>query len=152
MFPALRPGDKVLVRPLKEGEIPVIGSIVVVCTGVRRQVSGNGEQDLYPGQNEGGKDGGLVMHRLIEIISDNSDGQLFITLGDSRTESDRPWLQKQLIGTAVSYKRGKKDYPLKTFIPGMWRYSINRKLLWLYGRFLRLRLRLRLRLSVERRA
>ena len=152
MFPTLRPGDIIVVKPLKMDEVPKPGSIVIYMnksTGRRAQSTefsahSEGRQKIDyerqvsdQEQNNSEKYGGLVMHRLIGIMSDNSGEQLFITRGDSRTEPDKPLSQQQLLGVAESYRRGKKEYPVKIFVPCLWRYLFNRMLLWLYGKFMR---------------
>lgn len=109
MFPTLRPGDKVLVTPLDRGDLPKPGTVVIFS-----------END------------GLVMHRLIEIQKNDTGDLLIITKGDSIKEYDKPFPQKQLIGVAASFKRGKKEHSLKVFIPRYFRLLSNRKLLWLY--------------------
>jgi len=113
MFPTLRPGDKVIVRPLTKGELPKPGSVVVYK-----------------------ENSGFVMHRLVEIIGCDSGYVQFITRGDSMSEPDKPWPQQKLLGVANCYKRGNREYPVKTFVPGIWRYKFNRRLLWLYNWFM----------------
>jgi signal peptidase I len=108
MFPALRPGNMVTVKTLPEGVLPDPGSVVV-----------------YRESNI------LVMHRLLEITDDNGNLQ-FITRGDSRMESDKPWTQQQFLGVAVVYKGINRECAINTFIPPPWRYKYNRWLLWLY--------------------
>jgi len=166
MFPTLRPGDIIIVKPLKMDEVPKPGSIVIYMNkGTERRAQSaehraQGEERRAQGtelsahsegrqktddehqvsdqeQNNSEKYGGLVMHRLIGIMPDNSGEQLFITRGDSRTEPDKPLSRQQLLGVAESYRRGKKEQTVKIFIPGVWRYLLNRILLWLYGKFMR---------------
>jgi signal peptidase I len=115
MFPTLRPGYRLVVKPATKGETPKIGSVVVY------------------------KDNGsLVMHRLIEIIDDDPNNILFITRGDSMLEPDKPWPLQQMMGVAVSYRGVKKEHSVKTFVPGVWRYGYNRRLLWKYNKLMRL--------------
>jgi signal peptidase I len=108
MFPTLRPGNRVIVKTLPKGALPDPGSVVVYKHG-----------DI------------LVMHRLLEITEDNVNLQ-FVTRGDSRMESDKPWTQQQFLGVAVIYKGINREYPINTFIPPAWRYKYNCCLLWLY--------------------
>jgi signal peptidase I len=115
MFPTLRSGDRVIIKPVVNGELPVQGS-VVVCV-------------------ENGK---LVLHRLVEMKNDASGNSFYITRGDSIMESDQPWSQNQLLGIAVSYKRRKNEQLIKIFIPGKWRYKYNRRLLWVFNKVKRL--------------
>jgi signal peptidase I len=110
MFPTLRPGDSVVVKPIPAGEFPKPGSVVIY---IENKV--------------------LVMHRLIAIIDRNDGEPLFITRGDSGIEQDKPWPQQQLLGVAVIYKRAEKGHSVKSFVPGVWRYEYNRRLLWLYN-------------------
>jgi signal peptidase I len=115
MFPTLRPGDRVIVKPLNKGEVPKPGQVVV-----------------YENQD------GFVMHRLMEIIQGPPGVELFITRGDSVTGHDKPWPQQQVIGVAISYKRGSKEHLMTTLIPGTLRYLFNRRILWLFNKIKRL--------------
>jgi signal peptidase I len=115
MFPTLRPGDRITVKPLAKGEFPKPGQVVV-----------------YENNEV------LVMHRLIEIINESSGEQLFITRGDCVMDPDKPWLQQLVIGVAISYRRRGKEHLIKTLIPGTWRYSFNRRILWLFSKTKRL--------------
>ena len=74
----------------------------------------------------------LVMHRLVEIKNDDSGNSLLITRGDSARETDKPWRQEQLLGSAISYKRRRKEHLIKAFTPGVWRYLFNHRMLWVY--------------------
>jgi hypothetical protein len=139
MFPTLRPGDKVLVRPLDKGEVPVEGSVVVCLKkGVKAQRYSDATQqdDDIP---SGGINDILVMHRLIGIKDRDSGNPIFITRGDSLPTADLPWTRSQLLGIAVSFERGRKEYAVKTVIVREWRYSFNRRLLWLKGMLKRTR-------------
>jgi signal peptidase I len=119
MFPTLRAGDKVLVKPLGKGELPVPGS-VVVCVG-------NGATAQ---RRNGTMDNILVLHRLVEIQDDGSSEIVFITRGDSMAGCDIPWRSKQVIGYAASYKRNNRQRSVKKRIPSEKRYKINRMRLW----------------------
>jgi signal peptidase I len=110
MYPVLKPGDRVIVRPLKRGELPEPGKVVVYINN-----------------------GVLVLHRLLKIIDTDPGQPQFITRGDSMSEYDKPFFQNQLTGLAISYYRSEKEYQVKTFIPQVWRYKINRRLLWIYN-------------------
>ena len=111
MFPTLRPDDRVIVKPGFKGEFPIPGNVVV-----------------YE------KTGVFVMHRLMEIIEGNDGNHLFISRGDQGIKQDEPWSQQQLLGIAISYKRGDKEHSIRSYIPGVWRYRLNRRLLWIYNR------------------
>ena len=113
MFPTFKPGNKIVVRPLPKGAIPKIGNVVVY--------------------EENGR---LVMHRLVKINEKESGLIQFISYGDSRSEPDEPWYLPQLLGVAVSYKKGKREYPVRSFIPRRWQYKFNGKLLCYYWKFL----------------
>lgn len=125
MFPTLRPGDKVIVKPVTIDEIPKKGCIVVYVEDGKKAQGSNGTK----GQ------GVLVTHRLAEISLDDTGTLMLITRGDSMTDYDRPLPQQKLVGTAVNYKRGNRQYPLKTYVPGIWHYKYNQRLLWLYNWF-----------------
>jgi len=131
MFPTLKPGDSVVVRPLAKEELPMLGNVVVCLVDGARVQGCNGVTIQTDNKS-------LVMHRLIEITEGNDGESLFITRGDSVKEPDKPWAQQQLLGLAKSYKRGKKDHSIKTFTPGAWRYLYNHRLLWMYNKIMRL--------------
>lgn len=179
MFPTFRPRDRVVVKPLFKGELPVRGSVVVfvndgttvqryngataqttfakatavngrkgtTAQGAERRAQGaerraQGTEHRAQGGDlraQGSANRVLVMHRLVEIKNDDSGIPLFITRGDSGIASDKPWTQKQLLGVAVCYKRGKKEYQVNSFIPDDWRYTYNRRMLWVYSKLMRLR-------------
>jgi signal peptidase I len=131
MFPTLRPGDKVVVKPLAKEELPLTGS-VIVCMD-----NGASVQGCYDAMVQTEKKS-LVMHRLIEMIADDSGKILYFTRGDSGKERDKPWPQQQLLGVAKSYRRGKKEHSIKTFVPGVWRYLFNHRLLWIFNKIMQL--------------
>jgi hypothetical protein len=111
MFPTLRPGDRVVVKPIDKGEYPKPGSVVVYDNS-----------------------GVLVMHRLIKIIAGTEDKPIFITRGDSGIEKDKPWHMQQLAGTALTYNRDDKEHSIRSYIPSVCRYKYNQRLLWLHNR------------------
>ena len=115
MFPAFWPGDVVIVSPVNSS--PETGTVVIALN------------------KDEGKPPVLVMHRLIRITKDSSGRSVFITRGDSRKEPDEPWLEEQVLGVAVSLKRGSDTRKVKRYIPGSLRYRINYVLLWFYGKF-----------------
>jgi signal peptidase I len=115
MFPTLRPGDRVTVKPLLKGELPAPGS-VIVCREKEN----------------------LVMHRLIEIIEGEGGELFFITRGDSVNEKDNPWHKKQLLGVAITYRRSEKYYPVNALMPIWLHYKINRLMLWFTKKLKRL--------------
>ena len=139
MFPTLRPGDRVVVKPLLKGELPMRGSVVVF---INNGATAQGAEHRAQGgelRAQGSANSVLVMHRLVEMKSDDSGIPLFITRGDSMMEADMPWPQQQLLGVAVCYRRGKKKHLIKTFIPGELRYKYNRRMLWMYSKVMILR-------------
>jgi signal peptidase I len=164
MFPTLRPGDRVVVKPLTKGELPMLGTVVVFmgnggtvqrrngATEERRKGATEERCNSLPrfigGITEEGHNNItaehhnviLVMHRLTEIRVDDRVIPQLITRGDSLNESDKPWPRQQLLGVAVSYKRSGKEHLIKNFIPGAWRYKYNRRLLWMFGKIKRLSL------------
>ena len=137
MFPTLQPGDRIIVKPLIKGELPIRGSVVVYLAN---NVTGQGAEPTVKDKRKERRsgNGGLVMHRLIGIYDDRSGKPLFITRGDSGKEPDKPWPQQQLIGVAVRFKRGKKEQLIKTFIPTSWQYIYNLMLLWMFNKIMRL--------------
>jgi signal peptidase I len=114
MFPTLRPGDMVIINPVRPGDLPETGNIVVFNT--------NSE---------------LVIHRLIETAEDNNGERIFITRGDCMKEKDIPLQISQIIGVAAKYKRSGNDHSIRAYIPGRYRYLYNRKLLWMYNKLKR---------------
>jgi signal peptidase I len=117
MFPTFRPGDRIIIKPIINEELVKHGS-VVVCED----------------------NGVFVMHRIVKMVNNDAGIQTFITRGDSTPEPDKPWVLQQLIGIAVSLKRNKKELPVKTFMPGSWRYLFNRRLLWIFNKCKRLKI------------
>jgi len=127
MFPTFRPGDRVVVRPLRKDEMPEKGEVVVfIETGVTALRQNGVTAEINPGV--------FVMHRLISITEDEMGERWCITRGDSRREADRPWQIQQLIGVAVSYRSGKKEKEIKSYIPSEFRYKLNWWLLWGWGK------------------
>ncbi len=130
MFPTLRPGDRVLVKPPEKGKLPRRGSVVVCVENGITELQNN----IIANERHAAM---LVMHRLIEIKYDDSGMPLLITHGDSLVKPDDPWSFDRFIGIALSFKRGKKEYLVKDFIPGKYRYLLNRKLLWMFNKMKR---------------
>lgn len=139
MFPTLRQGDRVVIKPLTKGELPGRGAIIVcIDSGITAQRLNGITEERHNDITTEHHNGILVMHRLVEIKDGDSGNSLLITRGDSGIENDKPWPQQQLLGVAVNCKRGKKEHLVKTFIPGAWRYKYNRRLLWMFGKIKRL--------------
>jgi signal peptidase I len=111
MFPTLRPGDRVLVKPVIKGEMPEPGSIVV-----------------FRDNNQ------LIIHRLIKILKSKTGKHKLIARGDSRPEDDNILPVEQLTGVAGSFKRKGTEYVLKTYLPGRTNYFFNRFILWSYNK------------------
>jgi signal peptidase I len=111
MFPTLRPGDRALLKPLINTQLPQPGSIIVTR-----------QKDTF------------VMHRLVGILDDGSDNTLFITRGDSMTEEDPPWKKEQIIGVVESLVRNDKRKQLKKKIPSLIRRKINRMMIGVWSR------------------
>jgi signal peptidase I len=116
MFPTLRPGDLITVKPFTNSDLSKRGCIIVYQ-----------------------QHGIFIMHRLRGIVKDDQGNHLFISRGDSGMKPDKPWLKQDLLGLAVSYKRGKKAYLLHPFLPGSLRYQINHSLLVIYLKIMRLK-------------
>jgi signal peptidase I len=135
MFPTLRRGDKIVVKPLRKEELPIPGNVVVFLENGSTAQQHNSITDEQHNDK-------LVLHRLVEIKVDDSGNPLLIARGDSAMKPDNPWTLQQLIGKAVSYKRDKKEYPIKTFIPGILRYLFNYNLVWMINKLMRLMHRL----------
>jgi hypothetical protein len=159
MFPTLLPEDKVLVSPLAKGELPEVGSVVVLYKGLMEE-GRQAPDSFWEGdrrQEEGFKGGKaedkrqksqdkseekydrpevLVIHRLIEINNNRDSGKsVLITRGDSMREFDTPWESDQIAGIAVYFTRKGKNRIIKTRLFSEGRYFINRWLLWGWGRF-----------------
>jgi signal peptidase I len=134
MFPTLRPGDRVVVKPLAKGELPLTGSVMVCMDNGAKAQRRKGatvqrHNDITPEQHNSM----LVMHRLIKIIVGNDGEPMFITRGDSGIEKDKPWLLQQLAGIALTYTRDDKEHFIGSYIPGVCRYKYNQRLLWLHN-------------------
>jgi signal peptidase I len=109
MFPTLRPGDRVLVKPVIKDEMPEPGSIVVFRDNDQ-----------------------LIIHRLIKILQNEEGNNSFEARGDSRSMSDKILPVQHIIALAVSYKRAGKEYRLKCVIPGKLRFQVNRTAFWVF--------------------
>jgi signal peptidase I len=109
MFPTLRPGDRVLVKPVIKDEMPIPGSIVVFRDNDQ-----------------------LIIHRLIKILQNEEGNDCFEARGDSRPVSDKILPVQHIIGLAVSYKRAGKENYLKCCNPGKFKYLVNRTALWFF--------------------
>jgi signal peptidase I len=143
MFPTLKPGDRIIVKPLAERELPTPGSIVVyynyATTEKNKGIDDHGLNRETPEQDKGS----LVLHRLIAITYDGPDNPLFITRGDAMTDPDQPISRNQLMGVAFSYRTGTKENSLKNYIPGFWRYKFNCSLLYTFNKSMRFLRKLR---------
>jgi signal peptidase I len=165
MFPTLRPGDRVVVKPISKDQLPKPGNVVVcIENGLKAQTTSanasvvkgrNGvTEERHNGSTAQWRNGAteegynnitteqhnitLVMHRLVKMVNNDAGIQTFITRGDSSLEPDQLWPQKQLLGVAVSYKRSGKEHLIINFLPGAWRYKYNRRLLRMFGKIKRL--------------
>ena len=87
MWPVIRPGDRVVIEPLK-GVTPSAGDIVALR-----------------------RDGGYVVHRLIKVIT--RDGRkLFCTQGDAVINPDEPSEEAMIAGIVRSIVRSGKEIKL----------------------------------------
>jgi hypothetical protein len=159
MFPTLKPGDLVMVKPVAKNERQQKGAVIVcIDYGVRAQrhkgvmakdkrqksqVEAKRRFRFSGDESEESADrtSVLVMHRLLEITDIDSENPLFITRGDSRPEADDAWSLEQLLGEAVSYKRSGNIYLVKKLVPGFWRYKYNSGILWMMNILIRIRKR-----------
>ena len=116
MFPTLRPGDRVLVSPIKENESPVPGDILIIKA-----------------------DNSLVLHRLIEIRMNNEANTVFITRGDCMNESDPPVMSDQIVGIAHSFRRNNKQRLLSSLVPAKSGYKFNKMKLWVWFKMKKLK-------------
>jgi signal peptidase I len=132
MFPTLRQGDRIVVKRLRKEELPVPGQVVVCLENSLTEQSKKGITAIHNNDR-------LVLHRLIEIIEDESGNPMLVTRGDSVVKPDKPWFLQQIIGTAETYKRDKKEYPIKTISPGILRYAFYHNLACLVIISMRLR-------------
>jgi 2-polyprenyl-3-methyl-5-hydroxy-6-metoxy-1,4-benzoquinol methylase len=107
MFPSIRSGDTVIIRPARVAEIG-IGDIIVHRTGQR-----------------------LVAHRLIK--KKKVDGFLFfITKGDYLSSPDPPISASQLLGKVVSIERGSRIIQLDTSFQRHWSWVLALTSPWLH--------------------
>lgn len=109
MFPGLRPGDIVTVKPLYPEQILSPGSIIVYKTT-----------------------GGFVMHRLIKIVTAPEGEIRFVTRGDSLRQADPPFGREQITGIAVCFRRNEDVQNISGYIPCSLRYTFNRFILWCF--------------------
>jgi hypothetical protein len=130
MFPAIKPGERVVVRPVGKDEMPVRGTVLVFYeNGATAQRRNGTKAEEHSGL--------FVMHRLIEVRKDEAENAILITRGDSLEWEDEPWQIDQLVGIAVSRKSGNKERKIKSFVPSGLRYRVNWWLLWGYGKWFR---------------
>jgi hypothetical protein len=130
MFPAIRPGERVVVRPVGKDETLEKGAVVVCYedgAAAQRRKGAKAEEHSSV----------FLMHRLIEVRKDDAGNVILITRGDSLEWADEPWQIDQLIGIAVSRKSGNKEWKIKCFVPSGLRYRVNWWLLWGYGKWFR---------------
>jgi hypothetical protein len=80
MWPAIRPGDTVVIGPRGEGP-PAAGQIVALR-----------------------RDGGFVLHRITRVITD-SGRMLIVTCGDAAARADEPAGPETIIGVVLSVTR-----------------------------------------------
>ena len=85
MFPAIRPGDIIIIAPVKNRSNLTPGDIVVYK-----------------------RDSDFVLHRLTDI-QHMDDNPVFITRGDSAMNEDKPITAEEIIGivTTIETKQGK---------------------------------------------
>ena len=85
MFPAIHPGDIVIIAPVHNQSNLIPGDIIVFR-----------------------RDSGFVLHRLTDIRHDN-DNTLFITRGDSSMNEDKPTTADKISGvvTAIETRQGR---------------------------------------------
>lgn len=93
MWPAIKPGDRVVIEPLQE-RVPAEGDIVALR-----------------------RDGGLVVHRVREVF--NREGKrYFRTRGDAVTRDDEPAELSIIAGTVHKLiRKGKQRTPIRRRLP-----------------------------------
>jgi len=94
MYPALAPGDQVIVRGISAAEVRV-GDIVV----------------MFAGQARDGTATTWLAHRLIERRAANGSVCL-VTKGDNSDVADAPWTEAQLVGSVVAVQRERAAPPV----------------------------------------
>jgi signal peptidase I len=77
MYPCIRPGSQVLIEPVRVKGPPLPGEIIAIV-----------------------KDNGLIIHRLIKIISRNNTS-FYIARGDSNAFADDPVKLEKIAGRVV---------------------------------------------------
>jgi len=123
MFPVFSPGQRFIVRPFSEGEMPVPGDVVVCrAAGTGQMTESCSEEEL------------LVMHRLVEIKRDESGEAIFITRGDSRVMADPPRRRGQMVGIVEGRKSGRGIKKVRRYLPGELRMAYNRLVLRVFWR------------------
>jgi signal peptidase I len=109
MFPVLRPGDKVVVDPIKEIHLITPGNIIVAY-----------------------RENTFVMHRLIEVRKEGSGEIMYLMQGDCLKSPDFPVPVDQLVGIAVSYFRNKRKRVIVSRTRTKGKFIKNRISLWLW--------------------
>jgi len=142
MFPAIRPGERVVVRPVGKDETLEKGAVLVCYDAgatAQRRNGATAEGNGAAAQRHNGAMANqiFVMHRLIEVRKDEAGNVNLITRGDSLEWADEPWRIDQLVGIAVSRKSGNKERKIRCFVPSDLRYRVNWWMLWGYGKWFR---------------
>ena len=94
MYPALAPGDQVIVRGISAAELR-LGDIVIMSAGQAR----NGTMATW------------LVHRLIERRAVNGSACL-VTKGDNSCAADAPWTEAHLVGSVVAVQRERAAPPV----------------------------------------
>jgi len=125
MWPAIKPGDKVVIEPL-QGRLPAEGDAIAI--GPQQdmaQVTGDGivigpQQSSIPAAGDIvalRRDGGYVVHRVTEV-SDREGRSYFRTQGDAVTKADEPADISTIAGIVTEIMRkGKKMVPSRKIFP-----------------------------------
>jgi hypothetical protein len=111
MFPVLRPGDRVVVAPIKEIELITPGDVIVVH-----------------------RENSFVMHRLVEIRIERSGVFMYLLQGDCMKSPDSPVSADQLKGLAVSYFRRNRKRIIARRPGTKVKLIKNRFSLWLWNK------------------
>ncbi|MBW6501957.1 MAG: signal peptidase I [Bacteroidales bacterium] len=102
MYPAIKPGSVIHIRPYQPGELPEPGEIIAWK-----------------------RESGLVVHRLVRIISEGNE-TLYITRGDGTLGEDPPVSAGQIAGRVGQIEYRGRNRILKSGGTGKPHYAWNR--------------------------
>jgi signal peptidase I len=102
MYPAIKPGSVIHIKPIKPGDLPEPGEIIAWK-----------------------RESGLVVHRLVRIVREGNE-TLYVTRGDGTMNEDPPVSAEQIAGRVRQIEYGGKRRDMKSGRAGKPNYAWNR--------------------------